>query len=69
MADVVTCDHGSRVVESWADFPESSGGRTSWARGRQFYHQVGYQPEGDHMRSSVLVVPFKTALETKGYKL
>lgn len=44
---------------------ENSGGRTSSARGRQFYRQVEYQPEGDHMQSSVPAVPFKTALETK----
>jgi hypothetical protein len=38
---------------------ESSGRRTSSARGRQFYRRVEYQPEGDHMQSSVPVVPFK----------
>ena len=37
---------------------ESSGGRTSSARERQFYRQVEYQPEEDHMQSSVRVVPF-----------
>jgi hypothetical protein len=46
---------------------ESSGGRTSWERGRQFYRPAGYQPEGEHMQSSVPVVPLKPALETKGY--
>ena len=37
--------------------PKSSGGRTNWVRGRQFYRRVGYQPGGDHMQSSVPVVP------------
>ena len=45
---------------------ESSSGRTSLARGRQFYRRVEYQPEEGHMQSSVPVVPFKPALETKG---
>lgn len=36
---------------------ENSSGRTSWARGQQFYRRVGYRPGGDHMQSSVPVVP------------